>query len=208
MFRTVPLSIIRSFPLYTQQWYMSYTFAESLRAGSGRSQAVSKPVWYIPLLCTVKNSWWWTKELSETCRVLFQKQIWEISASGWFYYKNKIGILVIRQICYKTLFNIIMIFFYHCRVLQLLLRYKLFSLILWDCWELYGKFNHSPLWHHRSLQLIRECPREFIELRHIFLTSFCLQSTSSDKLQISFKIIKLYNLYIWNDVLKWSRSTY
>ena len=42
-------------PLYTQQWYMSY----SLRAGSGWnwvpswscSQAVSKPVWHIPLLC-------------------------------------------------------------------------------------------------------------------------------------------------------------
>jgi len=33
MFRTVPLSIIRSFSLYTQQWYMSY----SLRAGSGRN---------------------------------------------------------------------------------------------------------------------------------------------------------------------------
>jgi len=39
-------------------------------------------------VCTVKNSWWWTEELSETCRVLFQKQIWEISASSWFYYKN------------------------------------------------------------------------------------------------------------------------
>ena len=25
MFRTVPLSIIRSFALYTQQWYMSYS---------------------------------------------------------------------------------------------------------------------------------------------------------------------------------------
>ena len=80
MFRTVPLSIIRSFLLYTHQWYMSY----SLRAGSGRnvlillascqqtcmtytiavysetswsySQAVSKPVWHIPLLCTVKRT--------------------------------------------------------------------------------------------------------------------------------------------------------
>jgi len=28
MFRTVPLSIIRSFSLYTQQWYMSYRFVE------------------------------------------------------------------------------------------------------------------------------------------------------------------------------------
>ena len=35
MFRTVPLSIIRSLSLYTQQWYMSYRFADSLRAGSG-----------------------------------------------------------------------------------------------------------------------------------------------------------------------------
>jgi len=24
-------------------------------------------------VCTVKNSWWWTDELSETRRVLFQK---------------------------------------------------------------------------------------------------------------------------------------
>ena len=29
MFRTVRLSIIRSFSLYTQQWYMSYRFADS-----------------------------------------------------------------------------------------------------------------------------------------------------------------------------------
>ena len=35
MFWTVPLSIIRSFSLYTQQWHMSYRFADSLRAGSG-----------------------------------------------------------------------------------------------------------------------------------------------------------------------------
>jgi len=37
VFRTVPLSIIRSVSLYTQQWCMSYRFADSLRAGSGRS---------------------------------------------------------------------------------------------------------------------------------------------------------------------------
>jgi len=43
VFRTVPLSLIRSFSLYTQQWYMSYIFADSLRA-------ISKPVWHIPLL--------------------------------------------------------------------------------------------------------------------------------------------------------------
>jgi len=46
MFRTFPLSIIRSSSLYTQQWYVSYRFGDSLLA------------------------------------------IWEISASGRFYYKN------------------------------------------------------------------------------------------------------------------------
>ena len=55
MFRTVSLSIIRGFSLYTQQWYMSYRFAESLWAVPTWccSHAVSKPVrvWHIPLLC-------------------------------------------------------------------------------------------------------------------------------------------------------------
>jgi hypothetical protein len=34
MFRTVPLSIIRSYSLYIQQWYMSYRSVDSFRAGS------------------------------------------------------------------------------------------------------------------------------------------------------------------------------
>ena len=37
MFRTVPLSIIRNVSLYTQQWYTSHKFVDSLRAGSGRN---------------------------------------------------------------------------------------------------------------------------------------------------------------------------
>jgi len=42
MFRTVPLSIVRSFSLYTQKWYMSYRFA-------GRK--LSANLYDIPLLC-------------------------------------------------------------------------------------------------------------------------------------------------------------
>jgi len=64
MFRTVPLSIIRSFSLYTQQWYMSYRFEDSCQQTC---------MTYTIAMCTVKNSWWWTEKLSETCRVLFQK---------------------------------------------------------------------------------------------------------------------------------------
>ena len=61
MFRTVPLSIIRSFSLYTQQWYMSY----SLRAGSGRNcssvlillaSCQQTCMTYTIAACTVKNS--------------------------------------------------------------------------------------------------------------------------------------------------------
>jgi len=93
MFRTVPLSIIRSYALYTQQWYMSYRFADCLLAGSGCSLILLAScqkicMTYTIAVCTVKNSWWWTEELSETCRVLFQEWIWEISASSWFYYRN------------------------------------------------------------------------------------------------------------------------
>jgi len=62
-------------------------------------------VTYTIPVCTVQNSWWWTEELPDTCTDLFQKWIWEITASSWFYHKgvsrrtvtwtsNYIGILV------------------------------------------------------------------------------------------------------------------
>jgi hypothetical protein len=35
MFRTVPLSAIRSYSLYTQPWYMSYRFVDNFRAAAG-----------------------------------------------------------------------------------------------------------------------------------------------------------------------------
>ena len=30
---------------------------------------------YTMAVCTVKNSWWWTEELSETCRILFRNKV-------------------------------------------------------------------------------------------------------------------------------------
>jgi len=65
MFRTVPLSIIGSFSLYTQQWYTSYRFADSCQQTC---------MTYTIAVCTVKNSRWWTEELSETCTVSFQNK--------------------------------------------------------------------------------------------------------------------------------------
>ena len=87
MFRTVPLSIIRSISLYTQQWYTSYRFADSLLAGSGwnlvppfssililLASCPQNGMTYTIAVCTVKYSWWWTEELSETCRDSFQNK--------------------------------------------------------------------------------------------------------------------------------------
>jgi len=85
MFRTVPLSIIRSFfAVHTAMVYVTqvcWQLASRIRTqhSSGlillaSCQQTCKTVWRIPLVCVQwKNSWWWTKELSETCRVLFQK---------------------------------------------------------------------------------------------------------------------------------------
>jgi len=76
MFPTVPLPIIRSFSLYTQQWYMTYRFADSLWARSGRNSVLivlASCMPYTIAVCTVKNSWWWAEELSETCRFLILK---------------------------------------------------------------------------------------------------------------------------------------
>ena len=53
------------YSLYTQQWYMSYSC----------HKVVFKPVWHIPLLSVQWiDSWWWTDELPETCRVSWQNK--------------------------------------------------------------------------------------------------------------------------------------
>jgi hypothetical protein len=122
MFRTFPLSIIRSFPLYTQHWCMAYSLADSLLAGSGYSililleSCLQTCMTYTSAVCTVENSWWWTEELSETYRISFlNKNFWEISVSSWFYYKKFItmrghmnitmrGHMNITHIYFRTLF--------------------------------------------------------------------------------------------------------
>jgi hypothetical protein len=82
MFWAVPLSIIMSFPLYIQQCYTLYRFTDSLWAGSEwdcfsililLASCQQMSMTYTIAVCTVENSWWWTEELSETCRVSFHK---------------------------------------------------------------------------------------------------------------------------------------
>jgi hypothetical protein len=59
--RAVPLFIIRSFSLYTQQWHMSYRFVDSSWAGSGwkililLKRCLQTYVAYAIAVCIVKN---------------------------------------------------------------------------------------------------------------------------------------------------------
>jgi len=69
IFRTFPLSIIKS--LFTFEQDQDGTGVPSLSC----SKAIYRPVWYIPLLSVHWiNSWWWTEELPETCRVSCQNK--------------------------------------------------------------------------------------------------------------------------------------
>ena len=76
MFRTVRRSIIRS--LFTVHSAMVYAIQVCRQLSSRTwscSKAVYKPVWHVPLLSVQWiNSWWWTDELCETCRVSWQNK--------------------------------------------------------------------------------------------------------------------------------------
>ena len=64
MFRTVPLSIIRSFSLYTQQWHISLLYVQRKNPDDGQRNCP-------------KHVEFHSKNI-----------LWEIDASSWFHYKK------------------------------------------------------------------------------------------------------------------------
>jgi hypothetical protein len=100
MFQTVPLPTISSYSLYTQQRYMSYwnhiytlytythcthihtvhiytlyTYTHCTHIHTSNfTHLWNSSMTYTIAECAVNNSWWWTEELSETCRVSFQNK--------------------------------------------------------------------------------------------------------------------------------------
>ena len=80
MFRTLTLSIVRR--LFTVHSAVVYVVQVCRKLSSRTrvpswscSTAVYKPVWHISLLSVQWiNSWWWTDELTETCRVSWQNK--------------------------------------------------------------------------------------------------------------------------------------
>jgi len=85
---TLNFSVLQAMCSAVSRWWQSKPFSyvwswTSFGGGPGWnsvpswscSKAVYKPVWHIPLLSVQWiNSWWWTDELFETCRVSCQNK--------------------------------------------------------------------------------------------------------------------------------------
>ena len=82
MFRTVRLSIKSLFTIHSAMVYVIQVCRQlssgtrmELNPSLSCSKAVYKPVWHIPFMNVQWiNSWWWTDELSETCRFWWQNK--------------------------------------------------------------------------------------------------------------------------------------
>ena len=61
------------FTVHTMVYVLQFGWQLLSRSKCSCSIAVSKPVWHTPFCVYSESSWWWTKELPETCRVSFQK---------------------------------------------------------------------------------------------------------------------------------------
>ena len=92
MFRTVPLSIIRSLALYTQQWYMSYRFADSLRAGIELYVFRTVPLSIIRSLALYTQQWCMWYWFADSLRAGSGRSVLILLAE--FYSKNKLEKLV------------------------------------------------------------------------------------------------------------------
>ena len=118
--------------------------------------------------CTVKNSWWWTEELSETCRVLLQKYIREISASSWCYYNNYHDVRSPeRQI--------------RGYVLSLRVNMKTTATVRSQC-----RWTIPALWLHRTIYGISKRRKKFkLQTDHFLFTRTVLQYAVSALLEQS-----------------------
>ena len=115
MFRTVHLSIIRSlFTVHSAMVCVIQVCRQLLSRTRYCSKAVYRPVWHIPLLSVQWiNSWWWTDELSETCRVSWQNKFLKLVHLVGFITKKK-NSWVVQP---KHLFDIILFYSVWYRIL-------------------------------------------------------------------------------------------
>ena len=60
--------------LCPSSWVLHCTHSNGLCHTGLQASCQQTCMTYTIAVCTVKNSWWWTEELSETCRVSFQNK--------------------------------------------------------------------------------------------------------------------------------------
>ena len=108
-FKDFHLGNYRNLPRYISWiWHSEDRASWYILAGSGCSTLIPLASsqhnnYDIPIaVCIVLDSWWWTKKQSETFRVLFQKWIWENSASRWFYFKRVYLMLIWNLYCLRV----------------------------------------------------------------------------------------------------------
>jgi len=94
MFRTVPVSFIRSFHCAHSNGICHTGLLTAVELDQdvpfwSCSQTVSKPVWHIPLLCAQwKTPGDGQRNRPKHVKFYSKNNIWEINASVWFYYKK------------------------------------------------------------------------------------------------------------------------
>ena len=123
LFRRVRLSIIRSlFTIHSAMIYVIQVCRQlSNRTIRSCSKTVYKLVWHTPLLSVQWiNSWWWTDELSETCRVSWQNKFMKSTHITGFIKKHNCTIKV--YITTVSMCNLFDLFIY----LRIYLRISLF----------------------------------------------------------------------------------
>ena len=154
----------QEFSLYTQQKYMSYRFADSLRAESGCSILIllaccqQTCMTYTFAVCTVKNSWWWTEELFETCRVFFQNKFEKIVHVLGFIIRNssrctviltsKTDIVTYRLwLAWNNTISCLIITVYSLHMLQEIMVTTVLLCWLYLCWDILSKYLNDRVTH-------------------------------------------------------------
>jgi hypothetical protein len=109
--------------------------------------------------CTVKNSWWWTEELSETCRVSFQNKFEKLLHLVGFIIRNLSRCTVTWTTNYHSKFQM-----FSFRVHKMRFPKGAEQLITWG-WEESMEMYYSGTYRHDLIQhdaFITQCVRGWL----------------------------------------------
>ena len=122
---------------------------------------------YTIAVCTVKNSWWWTDEFSETCRVSFQNKFEKSVHLVGFIIRNS-GVLNVHT---KMVINILT-----------------HPMLLFELWAYILGLKHVGNWHVLKGQTFI-CEKPWYSIKH--------KGTVSTRFEINtFQISQVHKLFV------------